>query len=201
MRVIDAKFIKSSQSIKDSLATQMGEVAFLGRSNVGKSSLLNSLTNRKSLAKSSNTPGKTRLINFFDITLASDDGDERYFLRFVDLPGFGFAKVSKVEKRLWQKNLTEFLLKREAIRIFIQLIDSRHPELDIDIETNDFLNSIKRGDQIILKVYTKTDKLNQRELQDLKSKCDSNSIFISNLKHRGIDELRDKITDYMFKEF
>jgi len=198
MRIVDASFIKSSQSIRDSLPNDMSEVAFLGRSNVGKSSLLNSLTNRKTLAKSSSTPGKTKLINFFEVVVDDKDADEKFFMRFVDLPGFGFAKVSKAEKRGWEQNLTNFLLNRSSIRVFIQLIDARHPELEIDKNTNEFLESIKRGDQIILKVFTKIDKLKQREIATLK-KTYPDGIFVSNLKKRGIDNLVDKICNFMFK--
>ena len=96
MRIIDAKFLQSAQSVNDSPAPNTAEVAFLGRSNVGKSSLLNTLTNRNGLAKSSSTPGKTQLINYFDIKFKTDNEELPYlFARFVDLPGFGYAKVAK----------------------------------------------------------------------------------------------------------
>ena len=100
LRIINAQFIKSAQSIHDSLDDTMSEVVFLGRSNVGKSSSINTLTERKSLAKSSSTPGKTQLINFFEVKYRW--GKEDYMLRFVDLPGFGYAKVSKTLKEVWQ---------------------------------------------------------------------------------------------------
>lgn len=196
MRVLDAKFIKSAQSLSDSLAPDVSEIVFIGRSNVGKSSLLNSLTNRKKLAKSSQTPGKTKLINFFEITYRENEQD--FKVRFVDLPGFGYAKVSKKEKEQWQRNLTTFLESRFSIRLFIQLIDSRHQNLEIDKLTDDFLNSIKRADQKIIKVFTKIDKLKQRELSQLKQESEDSSIFISNLKRRGIDELNQEIFNYIF---
>jgi GTP-binding protein len=101
MRIINATFIKSAQCIKDSLPQDIAEVAFIGRSNVGKSSLLNSLTKRKNLAKSSSTPGKTKLINFFEIIFKDDKTDEKFKTRFVDLPGFGYARVSKHLKKQW----------------------------------------------------------------------------------------------------
>jgi len=95
----------------------MSEIAFIGRSNVGKSSIINALTNKKGLAKSSSTPGKTRLINFFQIVLAKDDKD--YHAQLVDLPGFGYAKVSHSLKAEWQKNLTDYIKKRVSIRVFV----------------------------------------------------------------------------------
>jgi GTP-binding protein len=171
------------------------EVVFVGRSNVGKSSLLNSLTGRKSLAKSSSTPGKTRLINFFDLKV--DMEGEPHALRFVDLPGFGYAKVAKSIKEEWEKSLTEFLLNRESIRLFIQLIDARHEELANDRDVREFLDSIKRPDQEIIEVFTKTDKLKQNDLAKLKNRHPG-GIFVSNLSKRGIDQLRSAICKSLF---
>ena len=95
MKITEATFLTSAQSIMDSPSPDKAEVAFLGRSNVGKSSLLNTLTNRKGLAKSSSTPGKTQLINYFDIKFKTENEELPYlFARFVDLPGFGYARVS-----------------------------------------------------------------------------------------------------------
>jgi len=122
--------MKSAQALGDSVEDTVSEVVFLGRSNVGKSSTINGLTNRKNLAKSSATPGKTQLINFFDIRYKYDDRD--WNIRFVDLPGFGYAKVSKDLKSVWQKNLVEFIKHRVSIRVFIHLRDSRHPNAQID---------------------------------------------------------------------
>ncbi|QKF59610.1 ribosome biogenesis GTP-binding protein YihA/YsxC [Aliarcobacter lanthieri] len=198
MNLIDATFLQSAQSIVDSPAPNIAEVAFLGRSNVGKSSLLNSLTNKKGLAKSSSTPGKTQLINYFDIKFKTTNEENPYlFARFVDLPGFGYAKVAKSLKAAWNKNLTGYLQQRPNLQIFVHLIDSRHPELEIDKNVDDFLRTIKRGDQIIVNAFTKTDKLNSSELSKLKRDYPE-GIFISNLKKRGIIELQNKITGYLF---
>lgn len=198
MNLIDAKFLQSAQSLEDSPAPQVAEVAFLGRSNVGKSSILNSLTKQKSLAKSSSTPGKTQLINYFDIKFKTEDLENPYvYARFVDLPGFGYAKVSKSLKASWNKNLTGYLEKRPNLQIFVHLIDSRHPNLEIDKDVDDFVKHIKRGDQIIINAFTKIDKLNSSELGKLKRDY-PDGIFISNLKKKGIIDLQNKITEHLF---
>jgi GTP-binding protein len=199
MRIIDAQFTTSASNIAECPNPDVAEIAFLGRSNVGKSSLLNSLTKRKSLAKSSSTPGKTQLINFFDITFKDDENleSEHRYARFVDLPGFGYAKVAKSLKRDWNKNLTEFLEKRPNVQIFVHLIDSRHNDLEIDKSVDEFLNFIKRGDQLILNAFTKIDKLTQAELQKLKHKYPQ-GIFISNLKNKGIENLENTLSTYLF---
>ncbi len=206
MRLIEANFLQSAQSIQDSPSPDFAEVAFLGRSNVGKSSLLNSLTKRKNLAKSSSTPGKTQLINYFDIKFKNDNYNEnnenstepRYYnARFVDLPGFGYAKVSKSLKKDWHTNLTQFLEKRPALQIFVHLIDARHIDLEIDKSVDEFLHHIKRGDQIIINAFTKIDKLKQNDLGKLK-RANPDGIFISNLKNKGIDQLEKRISNYLF---
>lgn len=200
MKIIDAKFLTSAQSVADSPSPDVAEVAFLGRSNVGKSSLLNTLTNRKGLAKSSSTPGKTQLINYFDIKFKTNEenGMPPYlYTRFVDLPGFGYAKVSKSLKRDWNRNLTGYLEQRPNLQIFIHLIDSRHPNLEIDKNVDEFLKSIKRGDQIIINAFTKTDKLKQNDLGKLK-RAYPDGIFISNLKKRGLADLEKRISEYLF---
>ena len=198
MKIVDAQFLTSAQSIVDSPSPDKAEVAFLGRSNVGKSSLLNTLTNRKGLAKSSSTPGKTQLINYFDIKFKTQNEEIPYmYARFVDLPGFGYARVSKSLKKEWNKNLTGYLEQRPCLQIFVHLIDARHPELAIDENVDEFLKTIKRGDQIILHAFTKTDKLKQNDLQKLK-RAYPDGIFVSNLKKRGLEQLQDRITGYLF---
>jgi GTP-binding protein len=197
VRIVEAKFMESAQSIVDSPSPDLAEIAFLGRSNVGKSSLLNTLTNHKGLAKSSSTPGKTKLINFFDVTYQTEEKD-KFKCRFVDLPGFGYAKVSKSLKKDWDIKLTNFLEKRASLRIFIHLIDARHINLDIDKSVDDFLHHLKRGDQIIVNAFTKIDKLKQNDLAKLK-RNNPDGIFISNLKKRGMQDLERVISDFVFK--
>ncbi len=200
LKIVNAEFLTSAQRLDDSPTPDIAEIAFLGRSNVGKSSLLNSLTKRKSLAKSSSTPGKTQLINYFDITFKDyAEEDSKYYARFVDLPGFGYAKVSKSLKKNWHQNLTDFLEQRPSLQIFVHLIDSRHSTLDIDKSVDEFLNHIKRGDQIIINAFTKIDKLKQTEVQKLRRDYPE-GIFISNLKNKGIEKLEKKIATYLFGE-
>lgn len=184
------KFIKSAPSIKEAIEPNFTEVALLGRSNVGKSSFLNAFTNQK-IAKTSSTPGKTRLINFFEV----EDEGKKYIL--VDLPGFGYAKVSKSMQKEWGKNLDEFLRNRFNIKLFIHLRDARHPELEIDNNVDEYLKSFLRKDQQILTVFTKIDKLKQSELAKLKQKY-PDALFVSNTKKRGIDKVRKKINEILW---
>ena len=194
-RVVEAEFIKSAQSIADSLPEDMSEVVFLGRSNVGKSSTLNSLTQRKNLAKSSATPGKTQLINFFETRYLYKE--ESYPVRFVDLPGFGYAKVSKSLKEVWQKNLVEFIHHRVSIRLFIHLRDARHPHAKIDDDVEHYIAEFIRPDQKYLTVFTKIDKLNQKERAKLKREFPG-SITVSNLKKNGHDRVHQIILHTIF---
>lgn len=194
-RVVEAAFVKSAQSIADSLPEDMSEVVFLGRSNVGKSSTLNSLTQRKNLAKSSATPGKTQLINFFETRYLYNE--QSYPVRFVDLPGFGYAKVSKSLKEVWQKNLVEFIQHRVSIRLFIHLRDARHPHAKIDDDVEHYISEFIRPDQKYLTVFTKTDKLNQKEKAKLKREFPG-SITLSNLKKNGHDRVHRMILQTIF---
>ncbi|MGN0031847.1 MAG: ribosome biogenesis GTP-binding protein YihA/YsxC [Candidatus Gastranaerophilaceae bacterium] len=121
---MNAKFIVSAEKLSQCPDFKLPEYALLGRSNVGKSSFINGLANNKKLAKTSNTPGKTRLINFFNFS-------DNFII--ADLPGYGYAKVSKEAQNRWQKYLEEYLLKREQIKTLVQLVDGRH-----EIQKNDF---------------------------------------------------------------
>jgi GTP-binding protein len=192
---VDASFVKSAQSIRDSVPETTSEVVFMGRSNVGKSSTINGLTGRRNLAKSSATPGKTQLINFFDVRYRYNDED--YPLRFVDLPGFGYAKVAKTLKEAWQKNLTEFITERSAIRLFVHLRDARHPDTAIDNDVQRYILSILRPDQRYVAVFTKGDKLKQKERAKLK-RDHPGAIVLSNLKKSGYDALHREILDAVF---
>jgi GTP-binding protein len=195
IKIKDVSFVKSAPSMEETVADDLSEIAFIGRSNVGKSSIINAITNIKGLAKSSSTPGKTRLINFFNITFMKDK--KEYLARLVDLPGFGYARVSKSMKHEWQKNLTKFITERSSIRLFVHLIDGRHPNLDIDREVADYLQEIKQGDQEIIIIFTKADKLKQKDISVIR-KIYPNALMVSNSSKKGIDKAIEKIFDSLF---
>lgn len=197
MKILNAAFLKSASKISEAPGGDFAEVAFLGRSNVGKSSLINFLTNKKALAKSSSTPGKTRLINFFEVDATV--ADERVRFRLVDLPGFGYAKVSKSERELWEENLTKFLFRRSSIKLFCLLRDSRHPQMEIDDDVKEFLGSLNRADYEVLEVFTKTDKLTKNELFALKRKK-SEAVFVSTLSKDGCEQLLSRLSFALFGE-
>ena len=146
------EFIKSVYNLKDLPKTNLAEVILCGRSNVGKSSFINSLFNKKNLAKISSTPGKTRSINYYLI-------DDKFFM--VDLPGYGYAKTSKKEREYWAKLIGDFIEGSPNVTLAFHLIDSRHKPTELDIQLNSLLRSIELPYVILL---SKTDKLNQSEL-------------------------------------
>ena len=131
MKIQNPIFVKSSDCLKNCPDWDVQEIALLGRSNVGKSSFINKICNRKTLAKTSNTPGKTRLMNYFLI-------DEKFAI--VDLPGYGYAKVSQKEQEKWKKELENYLLNRENLAFVIQFIDGRHDVQKNDLMMREWLN-------------------------------------------------------------
>ncbi len=149
---MSAEFVKSAFERRDWPKDSRPEIAFLGRSNVGKSSLLNSLLQRKGLARTSNTPGRTQSINYFLVN------DSFYF---VDLPGYGYAKVSKSMRADWGKMAEEYLSDRTELRLCIQLVDSRHEPSQLDLQLHEWLVFNQRAHIV---VATKSDKLSSNEL-------------------------------------
>ena len=145
MLIKSAKYIISSPDFEKCPAPDKKEYAFIGRSNVGKSSLINMLTNNDKLAKTSGTPGKTQLINHFEITSAStiNSSKEGQNLKWylVDLPGYGFAKVSIRSRRRWEQMIEGYLRKRENLAMVFVLLDARHTPQKIDL---DFLNQLDK---------------------------------------------------------
>ncbi len=173
------------------------EVAFAGRSNAGKSSALNTLTNQKSLARTSKTPGRTQLINVFEI----DDNK-----RLIDLPGYGFAKVPLEMKNKWQRALGEYLEKRESLKGLVILMDIRHPLKDLDM---DLIQWAADSELPVLALLTKSDKLSQgkRSAEVLKVKkalafleADIKIQAFSSLKRTGSEQADAVICDWFSQE-
>ena len=153
MRILSAEFVKSAYDRRHWTTGGLPEIAFLGRSNVGKSSLINSLLQRKGLARTSNTPGRTQSINFFLI-------NESFY--FVDLPGYGFAKVSRSTRQEWGPMAEQYLSEREELALSIHLVDSRHEPTALDRQLHEWL---LHHDKQFLTVATKADKLSGNQLQ------------------------------------
>ena len=154
MKVTRAEFIKSAFKQADWPHDGQPEIAFMGRSNVGKSSLINSLLGVRGLARTSSTPGRTQSLNFF---LINDE------FRFVDLPGFGYARVPKSIKSGWGEMVTSYLAKRTQLMLSIQIVDSRHEPTKLDLQLHEWLEySVKPR----LIVATKSDKLSNNELRE-----------------------------------
>ena len=147
-------FLKSAPALKFLPDPDVPEVAFAGRSNVGKSSLLNKLTNRTGLARTSNTPGRTQELNFFDV------GDPLRF-RLVDMPGYGFAKAPKDVVKKWRFLVNDYLRGRAALKRALVLVDSRHGLKDVDLEILKMLDDAAVGYRLVL---TKADKVKETEL-------------------------------------
>lgn len=153
MQISSAKFVLSALDPAQYPRDRRPEFAFVGRSNVGKSTLLNTLLGRKGLAKTSGTPGKTQALNFFDV-------NEKVY--FVDLPGYGFAKVPKSMKDTWNKVMVEYLQSREPLRMVASLVDSRHKPSPLDVE---MLHLLEEAEVPTLVVATKIDKLKRSQRQ------------------------------------
>ncbi|MGL2812369.1 ribosome biogenesis GTP-binding protein YihA/YsxC [Helicobacter pylori] len=158
----DAHFLTSSSNPSQCPASLTSEMVILGRSNVGKSTFINTLLG-KNLAKSSATPGKTRLANFFSTTWEDKENALITTFNAIDLPGFGYAKVSKSLKKEWEGFLWELLSVRVSIKLFIHLIDARHLDLEIDKNAKENIQALLRPDQAYLSLFTKFDKLNKNE--------------------------------------
>lgn len=152
MRITKAKFITSAPSIKECPELNLPEFALIGRSNVGKSSFINSIVNIRGLAKTSNTPGKTKLINLFNVN--------DMFI-FADLPGYGYAKVTDKTRNQWQKQLEKYLLERESIVSLIQIVDSRHPLQQNDIQMAEWINYNKLPSFVIA---SKVDQISRSQI-------------------------------------
>ena len=191
MKIVSAEFLTGAVSYKQYPDSVCPELAFVGRSNVGKSSLINSLLNRKKLVKTSQTPGKTQEINFFKVN--------NNFI-FADLPGYGFARVPQVVQKRWKKLIEDYLIKRRTLLIVIFIIDLRRNPSPLDLGLQEWLNGF--GVEYIL-VGTKADKLSQSESKKQIRKLneayfDNNKgqlLIYSSKSSRGRKELWSKSTD------
>ena len=190
MKITSAEFLTGAVSYKQYPDSAYPELAFAGRSNVGKSSLINSLLNRKKLVKTSQTPGKTQEINFFKI---NND-----FI-FTDLPGYGFAKVPQPVRKRWGKMIEDYLLKRETLLAVIFIIDLRRRPSQLDLSLQRWLEA--HGVEYLL-VGTKVDKLSQSEIKKQKDKLnvayfdggEGELLIYSSKSSRGRKELWSEIT-------
>ena len=164
MKIPVADFEKSAAAPKDWPPDGPPEVAFAGRSNVGKSSLINVLVDRKGLVRTSNTPGRTRLINFFNVEVMAPAVDStpaaRHLLRLVDLPGFGYAKVSKVERATWRPLIERYLSERQSLKVVVLLVDARR---GAEIDETELAPWLAGRRLTIIPVVTKSDKLAKHE--------------------------------------
>lgn len=181
MEVKSAEYLISSPDVGHCPKGHLPEVAFIGRSNVGKSSLINMLSNKKELAKVSSSPGKTQMINHY---LVNNN------MYWVDLPGYGFAKVSQSQRAAWKKMIWNYIEKRENLQTLFVLIDSRHEPQKMDIE---FINSLGEKAIPFTLVFTKADKESQKEVSDhvsrfkielLKTWADLPPIFVTSAVKR-----------------
>lgn len=192
MKITSAEFVYSAFESAHWRHDGRPEIAFLGRSNVGKSSLINSLLQRKGLARTSNTPGRTQSINFFLI-------NEQFY--FADLPGYGYARVSKTMRSDWGVMAEEYLAERDELALCVQLVDSRHPPTALDLQLNEWLIHHNKPHLV---VATKSDKLSNNELQRTLANArkvlkDANIIAYSSVTGRGRDEVLTELDAAMRK--
>lgn len=190
-----ATFFQSAPSIRECPPEAGLEVAFAGRSNAGKSSAINALTNNSKLARTSKTPGRTQLINFFTLSETQ---------RLVDLPGYGYAKVSRDLKEQWQRYLSEYLQNRRCLSGLVLLMDIRHPLQEFDTTMLDWATAAGMPVHILL---TKADKLSRgaagNTLIKVRNSLKSQSLgrvsvqCFSSLNHTGIDELKTKLEEWL----
>lgn len=188
--ISNVRFLKSLTKISDKPDIRLPELAVVGRSNVGKSSLINSLFNQKKLAKISSTPGKTRLINYFDVA-------NQYY--FVDLPGYGYARVSKQDTEKWRIMIENYLKDNSELRLILLLIDARRGIMEIDNTMMEWLEYLKIKFKIIL---TKVDKISKNELTQTKIKVikqikDNDVIAYSSKVKTGRNELINLLNETM----
>jgi GTP-binding protein len=194
MKVLDAQFLVSATERTAGAGwppddDDAPEIAFAGRSNVGKSTLLQALMGRRGLVRISATPGRTRLINFFNVVVEPAPG-ERRSLRFVDLPGYGYAKVSKAEREKWLPFVEQYLGHRPSLRAVVLLVD---PRRDAGLDETEIVKYVAARGVLVIGVMTKADKLSKHErkpaLEKLKRALGVPVVAVSATDGEGIDEL------------
>jgi GTP-binding protein len=203
MKIVKATYVISSPNFDQCPATRLPEYAFIGRSNVGKSSIINAICQQKNLAKTSSTPGKTQLINHFEITsmLATKGKQSKWFI--VDLPGYGFAKVSQSSRRRWEQMIENYLRKRPNLNRVFVLVDSRHSPQKIDLE---FIQQLVEWEIPYTVIFTKSDKekpgVVARNVKDFFETLRNTLPFLpegfvtSAEKKTGVEEVLDCIAQY-----
>ena len=192
MRFINAKFIKSASKKDEFIVDALPQIAIVGRSNVGKSSLINLLTNNSKMAKTSSTPGRTRLVNYFNI-------NNLFYL--VDLPGYGYHKASKSVGATWDAVMNDYFVENDKLKLVFMLLDSRLEPTELDIQMLDYLATHEIPAVIIM---TKTDKISRSELFLNMSKISKEIRFnkdliiaTSALKKQGVERIESLIDEYI----
>ena len=192
MRIINAKFIKSASKKDEFIFDDLPQIAIVGRSNVGKSSLINLLTNNSKMAKTSSTPGRTRLVNYFNI-------NNQFYL--VDLPGYGYHKASKNIASSWDAVMNDYFVDNEKLKLVFVLLDSRIEPTELDKQMLDYLAEHEIPAIIIM---TKTDKISRSELFLNMAKISKEIRFnkelivaTSTLKKQGVDRIENLLDEYL----
>lgn len=192
IRFINVKFIKSASKKAEFIEDELNQVAIVGRSNVGKSSLINLLTNNSKMAKTSSTPGRTRLVNYFNI-------NNQFYL--VDLPGYGYHKAGKEHTDVWDTTMNDYFTENEKLKVVLLLIDSRINPTELDKQMVQYL---AERDISVVVILTKSDKVNRSELNLQKQKISnelrfnkSRIVSTSTLKKQGVQEITEILSEFI----
>lgn len=203
INIIRAKYTASAVKKAQYPAERLKEIAFIGRSNVGKSSLINSLTRVHNLARVSGQPGKTQTINFFELTARIIETGEDKLFHLVDLPGYGYAKTAQTNRKQWAKFIEEYFLNSEHLQFVCQLIDIRHAPMKSDIE---MFNWLVKNNVPVLIIATKADKISRgavaKQVAQIKKMLGVKEIDIlpySSVKNAGRSELLEVIYEGLLK--
>ena len=201
--ITQGSYVASAVNKEQYPQNDLPEIVFMGRSNVGKSSLINSLTRVNNLARVSSQPGKTQTINFFEVGVKIAEADERKAFYLVDLPGYGYAKTGKERRKIWSRFIEEYLLNSVRLQFVCQLIDIRHEPMASDVEMFQWL--IKNNIPVLV-IATKADKIGKnarnKNIAAIKRKLGIQEISVlpySSLKNEGRSDLLDVIGDSLLE--